>query len=170
MRWGALGIQAVHAPAEELGHQGHEENFQTHLYGMFVAFTLAALLIAYFVSKLSEALRERERSLAEAHERTRRWGKHASLATLAAGAAHELGTPMATIAIAAKEVERRAKGRCELPFDEPLVLDDPRSVSISVQIGHLGWFDGIDFALHEGAAVQQRLSENIRSSLVAKRL
>jgi two-component system sensor histidine kinase RegB len=108
MSFGALFY--LHAPAEELGHQAHQANFQTHLYGMFVAFTLAALLIAYFVSRLSEALRERERALAEAHERTHRWGKLASLATLAAGAAHELGTPLATIAIAAKEVEHRAKG------------------------------------------------------------
>jgi len=58
----------------------------------------------------------------------------------------------------------------DLRFDEPLVFDTPRSVSISVQIDHLGWFDGIDFALPGGAAVQQRLTENIRSSLIAKRL
>ncbi|MDH3200303.1 MAG: hypothetical protein OEM15_05355 [Myxococcales bacterium] len=64
--------------------------------------------------------------------------------------------------------------RWDLQFDEPLVFDSPRSVSISLQIDHLGWFDGIDFAqfavLDEGAAMQQRLTENIRSSLVAERL
>jgi two-component system sensor histidine kinase RegB len=109
-----------HIPAEGLGHHGHGENFQTHLYGMFVAFTLAALLIAYFVSRLSDALRERERALAEVRERTHRWGKLASIATLAAGAAHELGTPLATIAIAANEVRRRAEGA---PGGEALVED-----------------------------------------------
>ncbi len=54
------GLFYVHIPASDLGEHGHGENFQTHLYGMFVAFTLATLLIAYFVSRLSDALKERE--------------------------------------------------------------------------------------------------------------
>ncbi|MGB5812004.1 MAG: ATP-binding protein [Polyangiales bacterium] len=89
-------------------HHGDDGDFQAHLYGMFVAFALSALLIAYFVSRLSDALRERERALAEAQERTFRWGRLASIATLAAGAAHELGTPLGTIAVAATELRRRA--------------------------------------------------------------
>lgn len=109
-----------HVPAAEMGHHGHGENFQTHLYGMFVAFTLAALLIAYFVSRLSDTLRERERALAEAQERTHRWGKLASIATMAAGAAHELGTPLGTIAVAANEVRRRAES---MPGSESLIED-----------------------------------------------
>lgn len=107
-----------HLPREELGSHGH--GFQTHLYGMFVAFVLAASLITYFVSRLSQTLRQRERALAEAEERTHRWGKLASIATLAAGAAHELGTPLGTIAVAAKELQRQALG---LPGGERLVED-----------------------------------------------
>ncbi len=109
-----------HVPTGEPGHHGHGQDFETHLYGMFVAFTLAAILIAYFVSRLSDALKERERALAEARERTHRWGRLASIATLAAGAAHELGTPLGTIAVAAKEVRRRAEG---VPGAESLVED-----------------------------------------------
>lgn len=106
--------------ADGMMHQGHGGDFQAHLYGMFVAFALAAFLIAYFVSRLSDALRERERALAEAQERTFRWGKLASIATLAAGAAHELGTPLGTIAVAASEVRRRATG---LRDGEPIIED-----------------------------------------------
>ncbi|MDH3200306.1 MAG: ATP-binding protein [Myxococcales bacterium] len=109
-----------HIPTDELGHHGDGENFQTHLYGMFVAFMLATVLIAYFVSRLSDALKQRERALAEAQERTHRWGRLASIATLAAGAAHELGTPLGTIAIAAKEIKRRAEG---VPGAEALIED-----------------------------------------------
>jgi len=58
----------------------------------------------------------------------------------------------------------------DMLFDEPLVFDSPRSVSISVQIDHMRWFDGIDFASLGGAAVQERLTENVRSSLTAERL
>jgi two-component system sensor histidine kinase RegB len=110
----------VHVPSEHLGHAGHSGGFQTHLYGMFVALVLAVALITYFVSQLSLELRRRERALAEAEERTHRWGKLASIATLAAGAAHELGTPLGTIAVAAKEMERRAR---KVPGGEGLVED-----------------------------------------------
>ncbi len=110
----------VHVPSEHLGHAGHGGGFQTHLYGMFIALVLAVALITYFVSQLSLELRRRERALAEAEERTHRWGKLASIANLAAGAAHELGTPLGTIAVAAKEMERHAR---KLPGGEALVDD-----------------------------------------------
>ncbi|MBW2627785.1 MAG: HAMP domain-containing histidine kinase [Deltaproteobacteria bacterium] len=110
----------VHIPSEHLGHTGQGGGFQTHLYGMFVALALAVALITYFVSQLSLELRRRERALAEAQERTHRWGKLASIATLAAGAAHELGTPLGTIAVAAKEMERQAR---TIPGGEGLAQD-----------------------------------------------
>ncbi|MFW2387192.1 MAG: ATP-binding protein [Polyangiales bacterium] len=110
----------VHVPSEHLGHAGHGGGFQTHLYGMFIALVLAVALITYFVSQLSLELRWRERALAESEERQHRWGKLASIAALAAGAAHELGTPLGTIAVAAKEMERQARG---VPGGEGLVED-----------------------------------------------
>ena len=99
----------VHSPDAHAAHSGHGAGFQAHLYGMFIALVLAVTLITYFVSQLSLELRRRERELAEAEERTHRWGKLASIATLAAGAAHELGTPLGTIAVAAKEMQRQAE-------------------------------------------------------------
>ena len=98
----------LHGPSEHLGHGGHGDGFQAHLYGMFIALVLAVALITYFVSQLSLELRRRERALAEAEERSHRWGQLASIANLAAGAAHELGTPLGTIAVAANEI--RPKG------------------------------------------------------------
>ena len=112
------------AADSHLGHEAHGAGFQAHLYGMFIALVLAVALITYFVSQLSIELRQRERALAEAEERTHRFGKLASIATLAAGAAHELGTPLGTIAVAAKEMERQAG---KLPGGEGL-LDDARLI------------------------------------------
>ena len=120
------GLFYFHMPSQDLGHHGHG-GFQTHLYGMFVAFGLAASLITYFVSRLSQELRERERALAEAEERSHRWGKLASIATLAAGAAHELGTPLGTIAVAAKEMQRQARqvpGASGLAEDAELIREE----------------------------------------------
>ena len=116
--FGALFV--FHVPSEHLGHSGRGGGFQTHLYGMFIALALAVALITYFVSQLSLELRRRERALAEAEERTHRWGKLASIATLAAGAAHELGTPLGTIAVAANEMERQAR---KIPGGEGLAQD-----------------------------------------------
>lgn len=107
---GAFGLLFFfHVPNLDLGHHT-QAGFQTHLYGMFFAFVLASSLTAYFVGRLAAAVRAQERALAEARERTLRWGRLASVATLAAGAAHQLGTPLGTIAIAAGEIKRRVEG------------------------------------------------------------
>lgn len=127
LSFGALFV--VHSPAAHAGHAAHSGDFRTHLYGMLIALVLAVALITYFVSQLSIELRRRERALAEAEERTHRWGKLASIATLAAGAAHELGTPLGTIAVAAKEMERRAG---ELTGAEPL-RDDAKLIREEVE-------------------------------------
>lgn len=93
-----------HTPLEHLSHGGPEMSL--HLQGMWVAFTVAALLTASFVVKLSSALEHRDAAMAEMRERAARHQRLASVTTLAAGAAHELGTPLATIAVAATELER----------------------------------------------------------------
>lgn len=78
--------------------------------GQWSALVLVAMLIAYFVGRITMALRQREAELANMRERAARSEMLASLTTLAAGAAHELGTPMGTIAIAARELELALEG------------------------------------------------------------
>jgi two-component system sensor histidine kinase RegB len=77
---------------------------------MWIAFALAAVFIVFFVQRVSRALASRERELQQARLRAERREKLASLATLAAGAAHELSTPLGTIAIVAKELQRTLAG------------------------------------------------------------
>ena len=55
----------------------------------------------------------------------------------------------------------------EMRFDRPLVFHDPVLESVSIQIDHRKWFDGIDFALQSPDAVQRQITENVRSSLQA---
>lgn len=86
--------------------EGHRvDTASPHLIGMWVAFVIAAALIAFFTGKVSEALRRREREVLQLQRRIARNERLASLATLAAGAAHELGTPLGTIAVVARELE-----------------------------------------------------------------
>ncbi|HMJ09919.1 MAG TPA: hypothetical protein VK524_00870, partial [Polyangiaceae bacterium] len=82
--------------------------FDHHLQGMWVAFVLAAGLSAFFVRRVLEAIRIQERALASLGEANARSERLAALARLAAGAAHELGTPLCTIAVAASEAGNAA--------------------------------------------------------------
>ena len=79
---------------------------QVMLAGHWTALVLVAVLIAYFIGRLVRELRQREGELMAARELAVRNQRLAALTTLAAGAAHELGTPLATIAVVARELER----------------------------------------------------------------
>ena len=95
------------APTDDLrAAQGMHPEIALHMRGMWLAFALTALVIAALVTRLAIAIERRDRALLDLSERTARASRVASLATLAAGAAHELSTPLATIAVAAGELER----------------------------------------------------------------
>jgi two-component system sensor histidine kinase RegB len=97
-----------HQPLSIGGQCQNGCDFSLHLEGMWVALALAAGFICHFVGRVAAALRRSETELASVRERALRTERLVSLATLAAGAAHELGTPLGTIAVAAKELERAA--------------------------------------------------------------
>jgi len=75
----------------------------------WIALALVAGVIAYFVGRMTQSLREHERALDAERERGARNERLASLTTLAAGAAHELNTPLSTIAVVARELEIHCK-------------------------------------------------------------
>ncbi|MBK8754565.1 MAG: HAMP domain-containing histidine kinase [Candidatus Competibacteraceae bacterium] len=84
---------------------GHGPGFHAHLWGMWLVFVISALLIAGFVARLAEMLRQRDRQLARLREKALRDEQILTLGMFAAGAAHELGTPLSTIAVLARELE-----------------------------------------------------------------
>lgn len=113
----------LHDPATH-DHGGHgPADMLMHLYGMWVAFGVAAVFIAYFVTRVTGDLARREQELAEARALASRSEQVAALATLAAGAAHELSTPLSTIAVVAKELER-SLARDERSDDAQLIREE----------------------------------------------
>jgi two-component system sensor histidine kinase RegB len=92
---------------EGIAHAG-EHGLEPHLVGMWIAFVIAAALISFFTGRVSDGLRLRELEVLALQDRVARQERLASLVTLAAGAAHELGTPLGTIAVVARELERYA--------------------------------------------------------------
>ena len=103
-----------------------ESGLTIHLAGMWIAFTIAAFLITFFIGKVSEAVRRHERETLNLRDRLAKSERLASLVTLAAGAAHELGTPLGTIAVTAKELERAATG------NDASILEDARLIRAEV--------------------------------------
>ncbi len=87
-------------------------NFDFHLQGMLLAMVVVGAFIAFFVGKLKSALLRREQELNDTRIRGIRHERFASLATLAAGVAHEMATPLGTIAIASADIEHHACGNC----------------------------------------------------------
>jgi two-component system sensor histidine kinase RegB len=112
----------------DIGEHHRLNDLPAHLFTMWVAGAAVAELVAHYVTRARRALAEQQQQLDAAHERAMRSEHLAALTTLAAGAAHELSTPLATIAIAARELERAAdRLSSELPSVEPL-RDDARLI------------------------------------------
>jgi two-component system sensor histidine kinase RegB len=101
---------AMHQGMHHGMHQGGDAPMSLHLRGMWVAFFLAATVITYFVTRVTRDLALQRAAAAQARNRALRSERLAALATLAAGAAHELATPLGTIAVVAKELERELSG------------------------------------------------------------
>jgi two-component system sensor histidine kinase RegB len=103
LAFGALFPMQQWAP---FGVQDHEAMMAVHLYGMLVAVAVAAFVIVLIVQRVTRALARRDEELARERRLAEQRAKLASLVTLAAGAAHELATPLSAIAIASKEMDR----------------------------------------------------------------
>lgn len=80
--------------------------FNLHIFGMWFGFVFSAGIVAYFVVELSNTLREQERKIAEIQAKQLRDERVVALGTLAASAAHDMGTPLGTIAILVHELEQ----------------------------------------------------------------
>jgi two-component system sensor histidine kinase RegB len=95
--WRSVPLPPVHA------RFGSE--FDLHLAGMWINFVIAAVLIVLFVGRMARLVRRRDRELAAMRENALRDSQVIELGTLAAGTAHELNTPLSTLAILASELD-----------------------------------------------------------------
>ena len=80
------------------------EAFNTHIIGMWLGFVISVLVVAYFVVEMARAVRERDAQLNRVREATLRNERIVALGMQAAGAAHELGTPLSTLAVVIGEL------------------------------------------------------------------
>lgn len=111
---GALytALMYVHVPTHVWGHA--HRGFEVHLWGMWFGFLLSAGLVAFFLTRIGHALRARDRALAATREQALKADQMIALGTLAAGTAHELGSPLATMAVITADLQAQHGGDPEL--------------------------------------------------------
>jgi two-component system sensor histidine kinase RegB len=111
--------------SELLAAQRMHPEIATHIRGMWLAFALVSLIIGVLVTRLALAVERRDRALDVLRDHNARATRAASLTTAVAGAAHELGTPLATMAVAAHELERAlSSGHRALADDARLIRSE----------------------------------------------
>jgi two-component system sensor histidine kinase RegB len=122
--WMLVGLSFIGFGILLVAHQPLRIPEDSHAYGSWVALGVASAFVVHFLLRITAALAERERELTEARGLAARQERLASLATMAAGAAHELSTPLGTVALAAKELERAlATNNAELASDARLIRE-----------------------------------------------
>lgn len=98
-------LMVYYVPLMPGAHAHHgAQDFTLHVVGMWVNFLVCAVLVLWIVSRMAGALRERDRQLALAREKAMRDDRILSIGLLAAGAAHELATPVSTMAVLVKDM------------------------------------------------------------------
>lgn len=123
-------------------HFGHDTGgFELHVIGMWLTFVLSTGLIAWFVSRMSASIRDRDHLLAQAREERLRNEQIVALGALAAGAAHELGTPLATMAVLARELEEAYRHDQALTQDLSLLRQQVKLCKqiITRMLARAGW-------------------------------
>ena len=88
--------------------------------GLLVALLTCASVVIYFITRVNAEVRQQDRELQDAREHQARTEKLESLATLAAGAGHELASPLSTIAVVTNELTHLLE---RFDVDESVIKD-----------------------------------------------
>ena len=113
----------VNMPGMDMQHtMPQNDAFNMHVIGMWLGFVISAIVVAYFVVKMANAVRERDEKLAHVREETLRNERIVALGMQAASAAHEMGTPLATLSVVIGELQHETDSLPE--WRESLILLD----------------------------------------------
>ncbi|WP_114238624.1 ATP-binding protein [Dyella sp. C9] len=95
--------------------------FSLHVLGMGVNFLIMALLLGFFINRLARAVRLQQLEIQRVRERALRDEGILAIATQAAGAAHELNTPLSTMRTLLPEIRREHASDAVLSDDLALL-------------------------------------------------
>lgn len=95
--------------------------YTLHIVGMGVNFVITAVLLGFFINRLAHSLRVQQSEVQRVRERALRDEGILAIATQAAGAAHELNTPLSTMRTLLPELCRERAGDAALVEDLTLL-------------------------------------------------
>ncbi|BBJ00258.1 two-component sensor histidine kinase [Ferrigenium kumadai] len=129
--WGMAAITAAcysvlmlyYIPLPHNHHHDSDSAFNAHVMGMWFGFVISAVVVAYFVVQMAQAVRNRDEALVRVREEILRNERIVALGTQAAGAAHELGTPLSTMSVVIGELQHDATAQPEW-HDALTILDE----------------------------------------------
>lgn len=100
-------LMFYHVPLSHLHmHTQSDAELDIHLVGMWIGFVVSSAIVAIFIARIGQNLRDYDKKIAEVREKALESERMLALGTLATSAAHELGTPLATMAIVSKELKQ----------------------------------------------------------------
>ena len=102
-------------------HAQGSDDFNLHVIGMAINFVVMAAALSFFVTRLARLLRVRESEIQRERERALRDEGILAIATQAAGAAHELNTPLSTMRTLLAELKREHANEHALADDLALL-------------------------------------------------
>ncbi len=112
-----LGLLRWYVPLPPMAQGGPISDFSLHVAGTAANFLITAILLGFFINRLAQTLRLQQQEVQRVRERALRDEGILAIATQAAGAAHELNTPLATMCTLLPELRREHAG-------EPLLAED----------------------------------------------
>lgn len=100
----------MHGDMAGMGAMG---SLNLHLAGMWLNYVVSAILIAYFIVRMAQTINQQRQQLTEQREQQMESDRLVAVATLAANTAHQLGTPINSISLLARELDEleHRKGR-----------------------------------------------------------
>ena len=110
-------------PVEDLSLQRPSGLTDLRTVGLMIAFATCSSVVTYFVTRTSGELQQRERQLRQTETEKAASERLEGLTTLAAGAAHELATPLSTIDVIVRELSRHLE-----------TVDKPQSVDTDLRL------------------------------------
>jgi len=84
----------------------HADMFGLHIVGMWLGFVLSAGVVAYFIVGLKKIIKKQAGALSRAKEQAYKNKQLIKLGVLAASTAHEMGTPLNSIALLVEDIEQ----------------------------------------------------------------
>ena len=122
---------------------------QLHVEGMWLACAIAAALLVFFSKQLQRGFADQAEALRSAEQRRLEAERFSTLVSLAAGAAHELATPLASVSVACEQAR--------------LLLGEAQPVEGESKEALKGVAESLE-VIHEEGARAARTLERLRAS------